>query len=183
MASPVISPSAFFAQTMGQGAPSTDYHRGYLFQVILQAIGDPTTGSSASLITYFVASSQSPVETTGIINVPWMNSEIKLGGQTKYAPWSVTVRDDANSVAYNYFKQWRRLVYETKSGQSNIPKDYKRSIDLYLLNNRGEQGRGYQLVNAWPGEIGQATLDYATENIITFPISINYDEFIPLPKD
>ena len=184
----VISPTSFFSKTIGQNAPSTDYHRGYLFQVILQAL--PGTGDSAgvgtgdtSLITYFIASSQSPVETTGIVPVAWMNSEIKLGGQTKYAPWSVTVRDDATSLAYGYFKAWRRLVYETKSGQSSIPKDYKHSVDLYLLNNRGEQGRGYQLVNAWPGEIGQMALDYATENIITFPITINYDEFIPLPKD
>jgi hypothetical protein len=176
----VISPGSFFTKTIGEGASSTDFHRGYLFQVILQRIPGYT---DASLITYFIASSQSPVETTNAITVAWMNSEIKIGGQTKYAPWSVTVRDDATSMAYNYFKLWRRLVYETKSGQSNIPKDYKFSIDLYLLNNRGYQDRGYQLVNAWPGEIGQMTLDYATENIITFPITINYDEFIPLPKD
>ena len=174
----VISPGSFFEKTIGRLGPSTDYHRQYLFQVFLQAIPGV---SDAAVVSYFVASSQSPVETTGVINVPWMNSEIKLGGQTKYSEWSVTVRDDATSVAYNYFKMWRRLVYETASGQSNIPRDYKYSCDLYLLNNRGEQKRGYKLVNAWPGSIGQITLDYATEGIITFPITINYDEFVPVP--
>lgn len=175
---PVISPGSFFTKTVGVNGPSTDYHRQYLFQVILMPIPGV---SDASLISYFVASSQSPVETTGVINVAWMNSEIKIGGQTKYAEWSVTVRDDATSMAYNYFKMWRRLVYETASGQSSIPRDYKFPLDLYLLNNRGEQKRGYKLVNAWPGSIGQATLDYATEGIITFPITINYDEFVPIP--
>ena len=174
----VISPASFFDKTIGQLGPSTDYHRQYLFQVILQAIPGV---SDTSIITYFVASTQSPVETTGIINVDWMNSQIKLGGRTLYAAWNVTVRDDATSVAYNYFKMWRRLVYETATGQSNIPKDYKFSADLYLLNNRGEQKRGYKLVNAWPGEIGQMTLDYATEGIITFPVTVNYDEFLPIP--
>lgn len=174
----VISPGSFFERTIGHLGPSTDYHRQYLFQVILAAIPGV---SNASLISYFVASSQSPVETTGVINVAWMNSEIKLGGQTKYEAWSVTVRDDATSMAYNYFKLWRRLVYETASGQSSIPVEYKWTTDLYLLNNRGEQQRGYKLVNAWPGSIGQMTLDYATEGIITFPITINYDEFVPIP--
>lgn len=178
--SPVISPSAFFTKTIGVGASSTDFHRGYLFQVILQKIegfADP------SLITYFVSATASPTETSGTITVPWMNSEIKIAGQTKYAEWTVTVRDDANSVAYNYFKMWRRLVYKTATGQSNVPKNYKYSVDLYLLNNCGEPGdRGYQLVNAWPTVIGSMTLDYATEAIITFPITIQYDEFIPLPK-
>jgi len=176
----VISPSSFFTTTIGNGAKSTDYHRQYLFQVILSKIEgfeDP------SLITYFIASSQSPVETTGAINVDWMNSQIKLGGRTTYEPWSVTVRDDATSRAYEYFKAWRRLVYTTKSGQSQIPRNYKYSVDLYLLDNFGNQNRGYQLVNAWPGSIGQMALDYSTEGIITFPVAINYDEFIPLPKD
>jgi hypothetical protein len=110
-----------------------------------------------------------------------MNSQIKLAGRTTYAEWTVTVRDDATNAAYNYFKLWRRLVYETASGQSNIPRDYKYSLDLYLLNNRGEQQRGYKLVNAWPTSIGQATFDYSAEAIVTFPITIQYDEFVPIP--
>jgi hypothetical protein len=175
---PVISPTSFFSQTIGQGAPSTDYHRQYLFQVILQAIPGV---SNASIISYFIASSSSPVETTGMIPVDWMNSQVKLAGRTTYAEWTVTVRDDATSVAYNYFKLWRRLVYETKSGQSNIPKDYKYALDLYLLNNRGEQKRGYKLVNAWPTSIGAMTLDQSTEAIITFPVTLQYDEFLPIP--
>lgn len=175
---PVISPTQFFEKTIGQRGPSTDYHRQYLFQVILQAIPGVT---DASVITYFIASSQSPVETTGMIAVDWMNSQVKVGGRTIYAPWSVTVRDDANSIAYNYFKHWRRLVYETSSGQSSVPSVYKYSVDLYLLNNKGEQKRGYKLVNAWPTNIGQMTFDMATEGIVTFPVEIQFDEFLPIP--
>lgn len=173
--SAVIAPTAFFKQTIDSA--TGDYHRQYLFQVILQAI--PNT-DNASMITYFVASSQSPQETTGNIQVDWMNSQIKLGGRTLYTEWSVTVRDDADSKAYKYFKAWRRLVYETSSGQSNVPKDYKFPVDLFLLNNRGEHKRGYKLLGAFPTVIGQATLDYSTEAIIAFPITIQYDEFVPL---
>lgn len=179
----VISPTAFFERTIGKLGPSTDYHRQYLFQVWLYPIPGV---SDSSIITYFMGSTQSPVETTGVINVPWMNSEVKIGGQTKYAEWSVTVRDDTTSMAYNYFKMWRRLVYQTKDGagelsggQSHIPNQYKYPIDLYLLDNRGNHDRGYKIVNAWPGSIGQMTLDYATEGIITFPVTINFDEFEP----
>jgi hypothetical protein len=179
MANGVISPAAFFTKTIGIGAHSTDYHRGYLFQVILKDILGLSV-QDTSLITYFVANSQSPVETTGIINVDWMNSQTKIGGRTLYEAWSITVRDDAKSKAYEYFKKWRRLVYETSSGQSSLPRDYKQPVDLYLLDNRGNHERGYKLVNAWPGSIGQMTLDYSTENIVTFPITINYDEFVPL---
>lgn len=175
MANAVISPTSFFKKTIDTAAG--DYHRQYLFQVILEGIpGVP----NLPMITYFVASSQSPVETTGVINVDWMNSQIKLGGRTLYQEWSVTVRDDSDSKAYQAFKLWRRLVYETTSGQSNVPKDYKKTLDLFLLNNRGEHKRGYKLVGAFPTSIGQITLDYATEAIVTFPVTVAYDEFIPL---
>jgi len=182
MADNVINPTAFFDKTIGVGGPSTDFHRGYLFQVILQKINNI---SNENLITYFVSATSSPVETTGVINVDWMNSQIKIGGRTTYTEWQVTVRDDANSIAYEYFRNWRKLVYETNTanttsataGQSSIPNQYKFSIDLFLLNNKGDRKRGYQLVNAWPTTIGAMTLDYATDAIITFPITIQFDEY------
>lgn len=176
MADYVISPASFFKETI-DGNPSTDYHRQYLFRVHLPNDVDNTL---ANVVTYFVASSQSPVETTGMIAVDWMNSQVKIGGRTLYAEWTVTVRDDAKSAAYRFFRAWRKQVYETASGQSSIPVEYKHSLDLYLLDNRGETQRGYKLVGAFPTSIGQMTLDYSTENIITFPVTIQYDEFQPI---
>jgi hypothetical protein len=176
----VISPTEFFTNTLG--TKTADYNRQYLFKVFFNK---QMPGVEVPFITYFVAATQSPVETTGIINVDWMNSQVKLGGRTLYEPWSVTVRDDASSVAYRYFKEWRKLVYQPSGvagGQANIPRDYKASLDLQLLDNRGVPSRGYKLQGAWPGSIGQITLEYATEGIVTFPVSINFDDFIPTPE-
>jgi hypothetical protein len=184
----VISPTAFFDRTI----PRTDYHRQYLFRVALDAMPGI---SDVSVITYFVANTSSPVETTGTINVDWMNSQVKLGGRTLYAEWTVTVRDDTDSKAYNYFKMWRRMVYQTSDnagwpggpgkggGQSSLPSEYKKSISLFLLDNRGDETkRGYTLKGAFPTVIGAMTLDYSTEGIVTFPVTIQYDEFIPYPS-
>jgi hypothetical protein len=183
MANAVIPPTAFFDRTI----PKTDYHRQYLFKVVLDKIAG---AADESLITYFVANTSSPTETTGMIPVDWMNSQLKLGGRTIYAEWTVTVRDDTDSKAYQYFKLWRRLVYQTSDqggvagggGQSSLPWEYKKSISLFLLDNRGDETkRGYVLKGAFPTVIGAMTLDYSTEGIVTFPVTIQYDEFLPYP--
>lgn len=179
---PIISPSSFFIKTLGGAAGITqDYRRTYLFKVALPALTRGVAGGTTNqteLITYFVASTVTPIETTGVIPVDWMNSQAKIAGRTLFDAWTVTVRDDASSKAFDYFKSWKQIVYSSTSGQSDIPYNYKYDFDLLLLNNLGEPTRTFTIKGGWVGLIGQVTLDYTTETIMSFPITINFDDFI-----
>jgi len=179
---PIISPSSFFVKTLGSsGGITTDFRRTYLFKVALPALirgGGTAPVNQVELITYFIASTVSPIETTGSIPVDWMNSQIKLAGRTTYSEWTVNVRDDANSKAFDYFKAWKQIVYSAQNGQSNLPSNYKYDFDLFLLNNLGVATRSYTIKGGWVSLIGQVAFDYTTETIVNFPITLQYDDFI-----
>jgi len=148
---------------------SSDYQRSYLFRAIFTGATD--------LITYLVSSTATPVETTGILPVDWMNSQIKVGGRTTYSEWNVTCRDTINGDAYDYFTKWRKKVYDRSAGTSLVPGQYKESVSLELVNNVGGQTKQYTLIGAFPTVIGESSLEYSNENILTFQVTFAYDLF------
>lgn len=148
---------------------SSDYQRQYLYRAIFTGATD--------LITYLVSATATPVETTGEIKAEWMNSNIKVGGRTEYSDWNVTCRDTINGDAYDYFTQWREKVYNRTEGTSLVPGQYKESVNLELINNLGTPTKQYTLIGAFPKVIGESTLEYATEGILTFQVTFAYDLF------
>lgn len=178
-----MSPRQFFIQTLG-GAANQDYHRTYLFKVLLPDVPNKNNNEAmlAGQTVYFIASTTAPVENTGTIPVDWMNSQIKIAGRTTYNEWSVVVRDDVSGKGYKYFKEWKKIVFNYDTGVSAIPLDYKLNIDLILLKHDGSESRGYKIYNAYPNVIGEQNFSYSDENIVTFPITIQHDGFLPIDK-
>jgi hypothetical protein len=111
-----------------------------------------------------------------------MGSKVKVAGKTDFQDWKVTVRDDLTNRAYNFFQQWREEVYNLFDGSSEGLENvgYKRSAIVHLLggiNDMTEFGRLYKIEGIWPKDIGAITLDYATENISTFPVTFSIDYY------
>ena len=163
----------FYQQTVA--STYNDFQRQYLFRVILP----PFEGSDVDLdiITYFVSSTGTPQETTGVTTVPWQNSEIKVPGRTTYAEWNVTVKDSITSRVFQYFNNWRRLVYNRDTGESRQPRDFKQDIRLHLLGNTAEDNVEFRIRNAWPTTVGSSTLDYSSEGLMTFQVTFAFDDF------
>lgn len=120
-----------------------DFHRAYLFRVMFF---DGLMGALAgTLTTNLISTTDTPVSSTGAINVGWQGSKIKVAGKTDFTDWKVTIRDDAINVAYTYFQDWRDKVYSVKTGSSSImttfgsfvgsETGYKKSAIVILLSN------------------------------------------------
>jgi len=129
-------------------------------------------------MTYFVANTSTPTETTGQITVDWMNSNIKVAGRTNYGEWTVTVRDSITHDSFKYFTYWKSLVYDRTTGYSSIPKDYKFPIDLQLLQHNGDVTRSFRMVNCFPTAVAAVNLDYTAEGIFLFGVTFQLDMFI-----
>lgn len=154
----------------------SDFKRSYLFQVILPPIGGSTDDA---LISYFISKTATPTMTTEEIKVPWMSSEIKVGGRTTFGDWTVTVRDDKKNIVFNYFWEWRQMLYGPDTGVSKYAIDYKQNVKVALLDssNRDKIIQTFKLRGAFPTEVGQATLDYGQNEIITFDVKFAFDDF------
>lgn len=190
-----------------------DFHRTYLFRVMFFDSGSPTALVSSlatgALTTQLISATDTPISTTGAINLGWQGSKLKIAGKTDYQDWKVTIRDDAINVAYTYFQDWRSKVYNLSSGKSSTiainplligKAGYKKSAIIILLANKiientargvtalkplvnalgvGATTRAYLLYGIWPKEVGAITLDYSTEGITTFPVTFSVDYFEP----
>jgi len=180
-----------------------DFHRTYLFRVIFF---DGAAGAlEGAFVTNLISAVDTPVSITGAIALGWQGSKIKLAGKTDYQDWKVTIRDDATSVAYSYFEEWRKKVYNVKTGASKkianiglgsilgIGTGYKKSAIVMMLGNKIRSGlgsgstiaatiitnRAYLISGIWPKDIGAISLDYSTETITTFPVNFSVDYFEP----
>ena len=176
-----------------------DFHRTYLFRVLFF---DGLLGAvKGALVTNLISQTDTPTSITGAISLGWQAGKVKLTGKTDYPDWKVTIRDDALNIAHTYFQDWRNDIYNLKTGQSNkvdtsgllatlgfgISGGYKRSAVILMLanTNRTTAGtapgmiRGYLINGIWPKEVGTIALDYATENIATFPVTFSIDSFEP----
>lgn len=177
-----MSPSEF------QGALNKylDLHRAYLFRIMIfdgSAIGSIAGG----VITELISASATPVASTTSIALGWQGSKSKVAGKTDFQDWNVTVRDDAINAAHTYFQLWRDKVYNVKTGASaslGTSSTYKRTGLIIMLTNgplvsveSAVGARGYILHGIWPKEVGQITLDYSTEAVATFPVTLSMDYF------
>jgi len=173
-----------------------DFHRNYLFRVMFFESGSLVAklvdNARAIATTLLVSQTATPISRTEQIPIGWQGTKLKLAGKTEFADWKVTVRDDHLNLASDFFESWRQQVYSTKKGLSDIStintkgyvtKTYKKSALVILLPSGNVLDsvatRAYLLNGIWPTEIGEVTLDYSTESIVTFPVTFAMDSYSP----
>jgi len=132
--------------------------------------------------TKFITAAQTPTTTSSILYVDWMHSRIAQAGRTIPEQWEVVVRDntgkDYNGGAYNYFNQWRDVVYSfTEAWNTRTPSRYKRNVEVTLNSPDYLKARSYSLHGVWPFKIGNISLNYESDGVITFPVSLSIDWF------
>jgi hypothetical protein len=143
-----------------------DFHRVYLFRVLFF---DGLVGAAkGAFVTDLISSTDTPVSTTNDIKLGWMGSRVKLTGKTEFQDWKVTVRDDATSMAYSYFQDWRDKVYNVKSGQTSridntgldetlgLGQGYKKSAIVIMFGNKISTIGAANLEVGLMGDIGAA---------------------------
>lgn len=140
-----------------------DYHRTYLFKVLIKRTGFSCT---------WVSTSATPVMVTSQLTVDYMHTQIRQAGKTNPQQWQVTIRDDLGGKAFEYFQNWRDDIYPGVMPVNS----YKSVADVQLISpQKSTDVRSYKLFGVWPMELGTSTLDYDQENIVTFPVTLSYD--------
>jgi hypothetical protein len=143
-----------------------DFFRTYLFKVVM---GD-------GFECHWISNTQTPIVNTSAQVVDYMHTQIKVGGKTLPQQWQITVRDDADGKAFAYFNNWRREIYPIMTG--TLPGRYKKDINLILISPKiVTPQRNYIIRGVWPMEIGNIQLDYESDNISTFPITLSFDYY------
>jgi len=149
-----------------------DLARAYTFMVMIEMPFD--TSFNTEQTKYLVNSTTIPSSTIEEIEINWQGNVFPVGGTHTFADWTVTFRLDRNANLRNDFLEWHKRIHNPETNIHGIPSEYMQDEEIWQLDAQGEVIKKMQLVNAWPSEIGEISLDYGTKEFVTFDVTFKY---------
>jgi len=143
----------------------------------------PTYVASQSLAVarapFLVSVAELPGQTVNPAIVQYRGREVKFVGDRVYAPWTITVLNDAEMSIRTAFEQWMGGMedYATKAGRLQ-PSEYQRDMQVFQLDRNGNALKSYNIVNAFPVDLSPVALDFgANDQISSFTVTFQYQHF------
>ena len=127
-----------------------------------------------------------PESTIGSIDIPYFGRRIKVAGERNFASWAVTVMNDEDFSVRSMFEAWsnamNRMVANVRD--PNVSSEqYKVDLEVIQYGKDGSTLRSYQLVGAFPTQIGAISLGWENQNAIEeFGVNFEYDYWVPITE-
>jgi hypothetical protein len=158
--------------------------RANLFQIELTfptGVVSAVSGNSTSLsenMGLLCKAAAVPGFTIGVIEVPFRaGRRIKIAGDRTFADWTVTVINDENHNLRNAFNAWVNFVSSSNydSTSKSTATDYYSTVRIKHLKADGTVSRQYQLVDAYPTDVGALDLSFdSTDTLSEFTVNFQY---------
>ena len=128
-----------------------------------------------------IKGAQLPASNIAEVVVPFRGRQLKVAGDRRFDPWTITVINDGDFKLREAFERWSNFIIKVSDGSGTInPSDYfadwivnqlgRASTDL---NTRGEDSgatlpvlRSYQMHGCWPSQVTPIELSYDTADVI-----------------
>ena len=128
-----------------------------------------------------IKGAQLPASNIAEVVVPFRGRQLKVAGDRRFDPWTITVINDGDFKLREAFERWSNFIVKVSDGSGTInPSDYfadwivnqlgRASTDL---NVRGENNgatlpvlRRYQMHGCWPSQVSPVELSYDTADVI-----------------
>jgi T4-like virus tail tube protein gp19 len=143
----------------------------------------PTYVASQSLAVarapFLVSVAELPGQTVNPAIVQYRGREVKFVGDRVYAPWTITVLNDAEMSIRTAMEQWMNGMedYANKFGRLQ-PSEYQRDMQVFQLDRNGNALKSYNIVNAFPVDLSPVALDFgANDQISSFTVTFQYQHF------
>jgi hypothetical protein len=125
-----------------------------------------------------------PESTISPIEVPYFGRKIKVAGERTFADWGVTVLNDEDFSVRAMFETWsnamNRLVSNVRDPNVSA-ENYKADLEVIQSGKDGSILRSYQLVGAFPTQIGAISLGWDAANAVEeFAVNFSYDYWVPV---
>ena len=128
---------------------------------------------------FLVSVAELPGQTVNPAIVQYRGREVKFVGDRIYAPFTITVLNDAEMSIRSAMEQWMGGMedYAGKFGRLQ-PAEYQRDMQVFQLDRNGTALKSYNVVNAFPVDLSPVALDFgANDQISTFTVTFQYQHF------
>jgi hypothetical protein len=128
---------------------------------------------------FLVSVAELPGQTVNPAIVQYRGREVKFVGDRVYAPWTITVLNDAEMSIRTAMEQWMGGMedYASKFGRLQ-PSEYQRDAQVVQLDRNGNALKSYNIINAFPVDLSPVALDFgANDQISSFTVTFQYQHF------
>ena len=128
---------------------------------------------------FLVNIAELPGQTVNPAIVQYRGREVKFVGDRIFAPWTITVLNDAEMSIRNAVEQWMGGMEDSAAKFGRLqPSEYQRDLDVFQLDRNGNILKSYKLVNAFPVDLSPVALDFgANDQISQFTCTFQYQHF------
>ena len=128
---------------------------------------------------FLVNIAELPGQTVNPAIVQYRGREVKFAGDRIFAPYTITVMNDAEMSIRNGMEQWMGGMEDNAAKIGRLqPSEYQRDIDVLQLDRNGNILKSYKLVNAFPVDLSPVALDFgANDQISQFTVTFQYQHF------
>lgn len=134
-------------------------------------------GRNDYMYPYLVKSTSLPEVSFEEVAVKYGSLTYKIAGEKTYSDWAISINIDEKGEILQKFHDWHDGIYNMKTGNVNLPKNYYQQQSVHLLDYTGNTTKIYKMFNCWPKAIGETTLDYSSNEIATFNVTFSYSHF------
>ena len=128
---------------------------------------------------FLVSVAELPGQTVNPAIVQYRGREVKFVGDRVYAPWTITVLNDAEMSIRTAMEQWMTGMEDNVAKFGRLqPSEYQRDMQVFQLDRNGNALKSYSIANAFPVDLSPVALDFgANDQISTFTVTFQYQHF------
>lgn len=166
------------------------------------AIGDQLSVSTVEEDLKFrmmIKGAQLPASNIAEVVVPFRGRQLKVAGDRRFDPWTITVMNDGDFNIRDAFEKWSNFIIKVSDGSGTInPADYQAEWTVHQLGRGagdlmtpGEQNanqlpvlRSYRMRGCWPSSISGIELSYdSADTIEEFQVTMQVQYWEAFDKD
>ena len=128
---------------------------------------------------FLISVAELPGQTVNPAIVQYRGREVKFVGDRIFAPFTMTVLNDAEMSIRTALEQWMGGMedYVGKFGRLQ-PSAYQRDMQVFQLDRNGNALKAYNIANAFPVDLSPVGLDFgANDQISSFTVTFQYQHF------
>lgn len=149
----------------------------YNFVVALPSITSVKYGNYAEIVGNRCTSVNIPFRTFNTEEIQTANEKRFYAGLSEISNLDMEFYEDTNMITTIYFLAWQSKIrqwYKRKSYNA-IPSNYKRNIEVYIIDNAGYLNAKFNLIGAFPTSVEPIQLGNEGQNI-SIRVSIQIDD-------
>lgn len=161
----------FLSQLQGGGA------RPNRFEVVVNFPAFAAGADEIRKTSFLATATQIPGSTLGTIEQNFRGRPLKMAGDRTFEEWEVTFLNDTDFSLHDAFERWHNGINTYNSNLSTSPDEYYSTVSVYQLDGQDNRIKEFNLLLAWPSNIGPIELAQDSNNAIeTFSTTFQYSD-------